>query len=262
MSSTASRYPTIVSGFGYSPLSTAVWRDDPACELEYRDLSLNAASKDALHSRHVRAKRATSSRTFGSPVSGFSFVFVLKGKVILKQTSAEPIELGKWDTASCYGVDEAEWQFEEGAEALDIVLGEPGKDQLQPPASNETGWVVTRESAENYLLGEGPRSYFKYRDLGVAGLTNRRIHIHIVAATKAMEYGTGWHSHNMGQIFYVLNEWADLAVEDRPWVKMSAGDAMCIHPRLAHNVPGFSAEYVVLEMCVPADYDTIDAKAG
>ena len=42
------------------------------------------------------------------------------------------------------------------------------------------------------------------------------------------------------------------------WVNMAAGDAMCICPGLGHNVPAMSPDYSVLEMCVPADYDTND----
>jgi hypothetical protein len=30
---------------------------------------------------------------------------------------------------------------------------------------------------------------------------------------------------------------------------------------MSHNVPGFTDDYLVLEMCIPADYDTVDAPA-
>jgi quercetin dioxygenase-like cupin family protein len=65
----------------------------------------------------------------------------------------------------------------------------------------------------------------------------------------------------MGQIFYVLEGWADLALEKRPWVRMGAGDAMSIGAGIGHNVPRFSRDYALVEMCVPADYDTIDIDA-
>jgi mannose-6-phosphate isomerase-like protein (cupin superfamily) len=120
-------------------------------------------------------------------------------------------------------------------------------------------WSITADGEDAYVQGEGPRAYFRYRDLGVAEATGRRIHIHLVRSTKAISGGTGWHSHSMGQLFYVLRGWADLAVERQPWVKMVAGDAMCIAKGMKHNVPGFSEDYLVLEMCIPADYDTVDA---
>jgi hypothetical protein len=28
---------------------------------------------------------------------------------------------------------------------------------------------------------------------------------------------------------------------------------------MKHNVPGFTQDYLVLEMCIPAYYDTVDA---
>ena len=63
----------------------------------------------------------------------------------------------------------------------------------------------------------------------------------------------------MGQIFYILRGWSELVVEDAAAFRMTPGDAMCLAPGMRHNVPGFSSDYLLLEMCVPADYDTIDA---
>ena len=50
--------------------------------------------------------------------------------------------------------------------------------------------------------------------------------------------------------------WAMLAVEGRGERRMHAGDAMCLCAGIRHDVPAHSHDYVVLEMCVPADYDT------
>src|SRR5690606_10980794 len=153
----------------------------------------------------------------------------------------------------------AQWSLSDDAEIIEMTgaEGTAAVFGLQPQQSG--AWVSSIDKAADYIVGDGPRSFFSYRDLGVAAATGRRIHIHIVRASKPIEKGTGWHSHSMGQLFYVLEGWADLEVERLPSVRMSAGDAMCIAPRMKHDVPRFSNDYAVLEMCIPADYDTVDA---
>jgi hypothetical protein len=34
---------------------------------------------------------------------------------------------------------------------------------------------------------------------------------------------------------------------------------MCISAGTRHNVPAFSSDYAIIELCIPADYDTVDA---
>jgi len=45
---------------------------------------------------------------------------------------------------------------------------------------------------------------------------------------------------------------------------ISSGDSMCIGsgPTQRHNVAPFSGDYAVLEMCVPAEYETIGSAPG
>jgi mannose-6-phosphate isomerase-like protein (cupin superfamily) len=256
-------FPSIVSGFGYSPLFSALWRDDPATTLQMRDLSLAQASGDVMLAQHLRAGGfAKQNIAVCEEYSPFVFIFVLAGRVKMHPGGENPIELASFDSAFRFGTgDKVEWAVSHDAEIIKIVASrEKGTDLGFEKAATGT-WTVSRDDEESYIAGDGPRKYFRYRDLQVARGTNRRIHIHLVRATRSLEGGTGWHSHSMGQIFYVLRGWADLGVDGQASVRMSRGDAMCVHPRLRHNVPAFSADYLVLEMCVPADYDTIDAAA-
>ena len=74
-----------------------------------------------------------------------------------------------------------------------------------------------------------------------------------------MPGGTGWHNHTMSQLFVVLSGWANIAVGGRGERVMRAGDAMCLRAGMRHDVPAYSADYTVLEMCIPADYETAAA---
>jgi mannose-6-phosphate isomerase-like protein (cupin superfamily)/uncharacterized cupin superfamily protein len=256
---TADAFETIVTSFGYAPLAPALWQNDLASGLQFRDLALAQASDDAFLGTHWRAGGvAVSAGTLASRDASFVFLFVLKGQVTVHTEDGSRLLLRALDSAVRHGP---------GSPVLtehshDAELIELRADGEMPTVfgAGDGRWTPSVESEPAYVQGEGPRRYFRYRDLGVAGATGRRIHIHIVRSTKALDGGTGWHSHSMGQLFFVLRGWADLLVERQPAVRMSAGDSMCIAKRMKHNVPAFSADYLVLEMCIPADYDTVDAE--
>src|SRR5690606_8170998 len=111
----------------------------------------------------------------------------------------------------------------------------------------------SNDDFENYELGNGPRKFFYYRDLGTKEQTDGRIHLHLVQATEPGA-GTGWHYHSMAQWFMILRGTSTIAVEDHTYQPLVRGDAMCVGrgPDMRHNVAPFSRDYVVLEMCVPA----------
>jgi len=254
-------FPSIVDGFGYSPIAPALWRVEAKTQLQMRNLSLDRASSDVLLSRHFRAAGVmTQTTALCNPASSFAFIFVLSGSVVMQEPGHQAVNLAGLGSACRYGRGaEVTWTLSHDAEVVEIVAAESAAAVLGFAQPSVGQWHVSADQESDYTMGEGPRKYFKYRDLGVAAATNRRIHIHVVRATQAIDGGTGWHSHSMGQLFYVLRGWADLAVQHQPWVRMSAGDAMCVAPRMTHDVPGFTADYLVLEMCIPADYDTVGA---
>jgi quercetin dioxygenase-like cupin family protein len=259
--SPATTYPPIIEGFGYSPSPPALWRSVDGGSVEFRDLGLESASRGLLNGRHLRAP-SSGGATLALQPSPFVFFFVLEGDVTLAQQARDPIVLDRYAAATRYGSGPGGTiTMSPGAQLFEMQASEAARSDLGLSDADLGDWVITRESEDAYVLGEGPRRYFRYRDLGMAQATHRRLHIHVVASTGSVGGGTGWHSHTMGQIFYVLKGWADLAVKDKPWVKMRPHDAMCLHPGLPHDVPAFSDDYLVLELCVPADYDTTDAPA-
>ena len=57
-----------------------------------------------------------------------------------------------------------------------------------------------------------------------------------------------------------LAGWATVAFPGQTPLHYVPGDGLCICAGLQHDVPDFSSDYAVLEMCVPADYDTFATK--
>jgi mannose-6-phosphate isomerase-like protein (cupin superfamily) len=252
--------PTIVADYGASLLDAAVWvRVTDGCR--YRDLCLSHASESKMAARHYRAGAAQAMLQIpGEANAKFSFLFVLSGRITITPAKGESIRLNSFDAAARYGGNEpARIMLSHGAEFICVVSIDNDAGLLGNPG--EGRWRVSREEETAYHLGQGPRRYFSYRNLGIDELTERRIHIHLVRAQQSVAGGTGFHTHTMGQMFYVLRGSADLDVADRPSLYMKSGDAMCIAPHMKHDVARFSDDYLVLEMCVPADYDTSDVAA-
>jgi mannose-6-phosphate isomerase-like protein (cupin superfamily) len=249
-------FPTLVTGFGYAPLAPALWLPDEVTGLKYRDLSLDQASEGALVGRHLRTGGfAIRTDRLIDPDAAFLFLFVQAGRIMMTEEGKDPVLLEPLSSATRYGGGKPViFDFSHDAEIIEMKAAPSGSGLF---GRGDGNWIVNTDMEQAYLQGDGPRAYFRYRDLGVAKATSRRIHIHVVRSTRAIEGGTGWHSHTMSQLFYVLRGWADLAVERRPWVKMSSGDSMCLSKGMRHNVVAFSEDYLVLEMCIPADYDTI-----
>jgi mannose-6-phosphate isomerase-like protein (cupin superfamily) len=250
------QYPAVVEAFSLVPLHGAIWR--PRGNLLQRELGLTRASKESMSAHHYRANgAAVAVDDLSAAEAPFLFAMVLSGEVkVTSDNGSHTLQM--YDTCCRYGSGgKVSWEFSHTAEILLLQGKVSAKDVFGAPSEGK--WSVTREKEDAYIRGDGPRTFFSYRDLETAAVTDRRIHIQLVRAAEMMSGGTGWHFHSMGQIFYILRGWGELVVEDAAAVRMSAGDAMCISPGMRHNVPGFSRDYFLLEMCVPADYSTVDA---
>ncbi|MBR0659295.1 cupin domain-containing protein [Neoroseomonas oryzicola] len=107
---------------------------------------------------------------------------------------------------------------------------------------------------------DGLRSFFAYRDLGIAAATGGRVIAHLVRANAAPEAGTGWHTHQADfHIVIMLKGWAKFMYEDKETL-VEAGD--CIHqrPGIVHYLYDYSPDMEYLEVVGPADFGTQDAE--
>ena len=237
--------------------------------LEVRDLGLGDASDGAIGCQHIRAT--------DSPIDSgdwhcydldFEFFYMLAGTMTMENQEGEITEFGPGGAGYHPGLY---WHRTHSisADAEIVRITSPargerfdGRDTPLPERAaaldpSRTA-VYSHDVDENYELGAGPRKFFKYRDLGTRIPTEERIHLHVVRATEPGA-GTGWHYHSMAQWFMIVGGESWIRVEDNPTKHIAFGDSMCIgsgeHQR--HNVAPFSGDYAVLEMCVPAEYDTI-----
>ena len=243
------RAATHVRFFDYAPAAQALWAPGPA-GLEMRDLGLGNAALGDLTARQWRVARTGAALTGQSVTGRLAFLYVVAGQGVLRTADGQMHRLAKGSTANlprgtAYDITDLSADFT----LLEILW-------LKVPGGAGDRIVVTHEGPDAYVAGNGPRRFFSYRDLGTAEATGRAGHIQVVRVVDRPTDGTGWHYHSMGQFAMCLSGWAKVAFAGQGLMHFVPGDGLCICAGLLHDVPDFSLDYAVLEMCVPADYGT------
>jgi len=125
----------------------------------------------------------------------------------------------------------------------------------------ESTFIVNR-AKDNPFVSGGLRVYREYRDLGMAAATNGRVHAHIIRTTAPCpEGGSGAHYHDLEfQMVFVLAGRSRVWFEGEGEVEFEKGDCWIQPPSIRHNVLYYSDDYELLEITLPADYETVAVK--
>lgn len=104
---------------------------------------------------------------------------------------------------------------------------------------------------------QGLRGHFAYRDLGVAKATSGKVLAQVVRATEPCEEPGDTHRHQLDfQMVYMLKGWARMRFEGVGEVRLEAGSCWYQEPGINHSVVEYSDDFEILEITVPADFDT------
>jgi len=107
---------------------------------------------------------------------------------------------------------------------------------------------------------QGLRPYSAYRDLGIAPATNGLVQAHVIRMTKpfsADEVAIP-HYHDVEfQMVYVLKGWFSSEFEGQGVHTFHAGSCWIQPPKIKHTVRGYSDDCELLEIVLPADFDTV-----
>jgi len=105
---------------------------------------------------------------------------------------------------------------------------------------------------------EGLREYFAYRDLGMVERTGGRVRAHVIRPSKPCDKPGDLHFHNLDfQMVYVLKGWARVHFEGVGEVRFEEGSCMYQEPGIQHRVVEYSDDYTVIEITIPADFETV-----
>lgn len=142
-------------------------------------------------------------------------------------------------------------------------------DGTNPSPTASTPGVTTEPRTERFTVSrakraeyetDGLREEFLYRDLGVADATDGTVHAHIIKAKHLNGGHNGMHFHVVDwQFAMVLKGWVTFFYKDHGLIKYEAGDAVTVPGGTLHELRDYSEDLELLEITIPAVYDTVKA---
>ncbi|MFZ0606797.1 MAG: cupin domain-containing protein [Xanthobacteraceae bacterium] len=106
----------------------------------------------------------------------------------------------------------------------------------------------------------GLRRYAHYRDLGIAAATNGLARAHVIKMIPPCDPAevSKRHFHDVEfQMVYVLKGWIK-GEYDGEIVTMREGSCWLQPPKIKHTVLGYSDDCELLEVILPADFETVE----
>jgi quercetin dioxygenase-like cupin family protein len=119
-------------------------------------------------------------------------------------------------------------------------------------------------SPEARYTDGGLRSFFEYRDMGIAAATNGVLRVQLVrAARKSSDAkgGTGVHFHTANiHVVYMVHGWAKFDYDGVDTL-VEAGDCVHQRPGIIHSLYDWSDDMEFMEIILPGDFATTEIAA-
>jgi quercetin dioxygenase-like cupin family protein len=109
----------------------------------------------------------------------------------------------------------------------------------------------------------GLRPYSAYRDLGYASATGGKVQAHVIRMTKPFDADKVAipHLHDVDfQMVYVLKGWFSSQFEGHGTHTFRVGSSWIQPPKIKHTVVGYSDDCELLEIVLPAEFETVTFK--
>src|SRR5262249_40877670 len=119
---------------------------------------------------------------------------------------------------------------------------------------------VSHHSEDDFEVN-GLRRYAKYRDLGMKKATGGMVQAHVIRFVGPCrpEEVSKLHTHDVEfQMVYVLKGWIKTELEGQGVHVMRPGSAWLQPPNIKHKVLDYSDDCEVLEVILPADFETTE----
>ena len=140
-----------------------------------------------------------------------------------------------------------------------------------PPASRARRRSASGRGPQRFIVSHpneadfkgGLRTYAEYRDLGISQATGGLAQAHVIRFVPPFrpEEVSKRHLHDVEfQMIYVLKGWIRSEFEGHGAHTMHAGACWIQPPRIEHKVLGYSDDCEVLEIILPAEFETVMLK--
>jgi uncharacterized RmlC-like cupin family protein len=127
------------------------------------------------------------------------------------------------------------------------------------PAPRRQTFVASHPSPGAFE--QGLRRYAQYRDLGIAAATGGLARAHVIRMIPPCDPAevSKRHYHDVEfQMIYVLKGWIKGEYDGEGEVTMREGSCWLQPPRIKHTVLDYSDDCELLEIILPADFDTVE----
>lgn len=132
------------------------------------------------------------------------------------------------------------------------------KARTRAKARPKHKFTVSHHREEDF--DPGLRPYSAYRDLGIAPATGGMVQAHVIRMTKPFDADEVAipHYHDVDfQMVYVLKGWFSSEFEGHGVHTFHAGSCWIQPPGIRHTVRGYSDDCELLEIVLPAEFETV-----
>jgi hypothetical protein len=140
--------------------------------------------------------------------------------------------------------------------------GAPAKPAAKPRKKRQMSkqtFVASHHSPDAFEVGL--RRYAQYRDLGIAAATGGLARAHVIKMVPPCDPAevSKRHYHDVEfQMVYVLKGWIKSEFEGAGAVTMREGSCWLQPPKIKHTVLDYSDDCELLEIILPADFETVE----
>jgi mannose-6-phosphate isomerase-like protein (cupin superfamily) len=131
------------------------------------------------------------------------------------------------------------------------------------PSRPKQRFVVSHHREEDFRA-DGLRAYAQYRVLGIAEGTHGLARAHVIRLIGPCDPKevSKLHFHGVDfQMVYVLKGWVKAYLEGQGEITMSEGSCWTQPPRIRHLIRDYSDDCELLEVILPADFETVELTA-
>jgi uncharacterized cupin superfamily protein len=124
--------------------------------------------------------------------------------------------------------------------------------------------IAISHHREEDFKADGLRPYAKYRDLGIADASHGLARAHVIRLIGPCnpDEVSKLHFHDVDfQMVYVLKGWVKTYMEGQGETLMQQGSAWTQPPRIKHLIMDYSDDVELLEVILPADFETKELTA-
>ena len=161
-------------------------------------------------------------------------------------------------------------QRKKAAVSTSRTKAKPGKPRASAarraapkPARPKQRFVVSHHREDDFKA-DGLRAYAEYRDLGIANGTHGLARAHVIRLIGPCDPKevSKLHFHGVEfQMVYVLKGWVKTYLEGQGEILMREGNCWTQPPRIKHLIRDYSDDCELLEVILPADFETVELTA-